>query len=118
MGKYINEKLYEGFKDHLGNKLVKKTTFEQLWELLYDDVIKDVEIRIGLKEAKVKFIVQEEEFEFTKNRKDIIIEADNGNVIDEKYDALLNDALEYIIDNKLLKKKKKKDKKAQKEKSN
>lgn len=107
MGKYIEEHVYSAFKDYLQDKLVKKTTLYELWDLIYEDLIEDAEIKIDLQRAKIFFIINKKEYTISRPRNEILIRNENGSLKEEQYDILINDAINFIIENNLIKKQKK-----------
>lgn len=112
MAKYISDRHYEFYKNIFKDKITRKTTPNTLWELIYCELLNETaEIKIDLKQAKIKFIINDTNHECSRNRNEIIILSDTGNVVDEKYDLLTQDVIDYIIDNKLVKIKKSRKKK-------
>lgn len=112
MAKYITDKQYDFYKNIFKDKITRKTKPNDLWELIHVELLKETtEIRIDLKQAKIRFIINEVTHECLRDRNEIILVSTTGDVREEKYELMLNDVIEYIIDNKLIKIKKPRKKK-------
>lgn len=112
MAKYISDKQYEFYKNIFKDKITRKTTPDNLWDLIHVELLNETtEIYIGLKKANIKFTINEVDYSCIRDRNEIIITSDSGNVVNEKYELLINDVINYIIDNKLIKTKKPRKKK-------
>ena len=112
MAKYISDRHYEFYKNIFKDKITRKTTPDNLWDLIHVELLNETtEIRIDLKKANIKFTINEVDYKCTRDRNEIIIMSETGNVVDEKYDLLTQDVIDYIIDNKLIKIKKSRKKK-------
>jgi hypothetical protein len=112
MAKYISDKQYEFYKNIFKDKITRKTTPDNLWDLIHVELLNETtEIYIDLKKANVKFTINEVDYNCIRDRNEIIIISDSGNVVNEKYELLINDVIDYIIDNKLIKTKKPRKKK-------
>lgn len=112
MAKYISDKQYDFYKNIFGGKITRKTNFDTLWELIQIELLNDsAEIYVDLKNARIRFVLNDIFYECSRNRNEIIIMSNIGNVIEEKYDLLIFDVVDYIIDNKLIKTKKSRKKK-------
>lgn len=112
MAKYISDRHYEFYKNIFKDKITRKTTPDNLWDLIHVELLNETtEIYIDLKKANIKFTINEVDYNCIRDRNEIIILSDSGNVVNEKYELLINDVINYIIDNKLIKTKKSRKKK-------
>lgn len=104
MAKYITTDLYD-FWGKFFDDLPRKTSLEELWNIVFDNMMDDAAIEIDLKKAKIWFVLKglEKRYEIEVPRQDIIAEDENGTK-DERYNILLQLAFEKIKKDKLIKK--------------
>ena len=104
MAKYITTDLYDFWGKFFDN-LQRKTSLEELWNIVFDNMMDDAAIEIDLKKAKIWFVLKgsEKRYEIEVPRRDIIVEDENGTK-DERYNILLQLAFEKIKKDKLVKK--------------
>jgi hypothetical protein len=109
MAKYISSELYKKYSTIIPTKFPRKSTPYELWDLVADNFkVEETEILVGLKDAYIKFQIKGKECKCVRPSNQILITNDDGDVIKELYELLVVDALEYILNNKFIKKQKKK----------
>ena len=105
MAKYITADLYDFWNKFFEN-LPRKSTLEDLWNIVYDDMMSDAGIEISLSKAKIWFVLKSSDkcYEIVVPRRDIIIEDDEHGIKEERYNILLQRAFDKIKKEKLVKK--------------
>lgn len=105
MAKYITSELYN-YWNNFFPELLKKTSLDNLWNLVFDNYFDDAAIEIDLKNAKLWFVIKgtDKRNEVVTKRSDIIIEDDECGVKEERLGILLQLAFDKIKTEKLLKK--------------
>jgi hypothetical protein len=103
MSKYINDEWFRYFEKILS--IPKKTTWQDLWNNLYDNLLDDAWITIDNKYAYLYIVKQEKQYVIKDNTKNVFL-VENNNTKEENYDILIKNAIQYIIDNKIIKKRK------------
>ena len=106
MAKYISALYFNRFSKHIEN-LQKKTTLEELWNTLCDKYEIEASISIS-SDAVIKFTLNGKEYKIMRDRDTVVKMSSNGDAREENYDVLIKSALDYILENKLLKIKKRK----------
>lgn len=109
MAKYISSELYKKYSTLIPIEFPRKSTPYELWNLVADNFkIEDTEILVGLKDAYITFKIKGTDCKCIRPSNQIIIINANDDVVEERYELLVIDALEYILNNKFIKKQKKK----------
>lgn len=109
MAKYISSELYKKYSALIPFEFKRKSTPYELWDLVADNFkVEETEILVGLKDAYIKFKIKDKDCKCVRPSNQILIINDHGDVIDERYELLIIDALEYILKNKFIKKQRKK----------
>lgn len=113
MAKYITKDLHKNFSKLIPD-LAKKTTPEDLWNMVCEKCAIEGEITVDTvktKKAALIFTVKNKEYRVERDVKEIYPVNDAGDVKDERYDLLVIDALEIVAGLKLWRKKERKNKK-------
>lgn len=104
MAKYISPELYTAYKKLMPNLIKKKITPTDLWDIVYDYILDDAAIKVGVKIATIEFVIKDKKYTCNRPTSEIYVVSSSGDTKEENYNILINDALNYIIENKLLKK--------------
>lgn len=109
MAKYIKAEFYKKYSK-LFPELKRKTSVVELWNLVADSVPIEASIEIEKVRSQLKFELNGETHRIVRPTEDIVKIVDDDTKA-ENYEVLIVDALDYILQNKLLKPKKKTKKK-------
>lgn len=104
MAKYISPELYTIYKELIPTLVKRKITLTDLWNIVYDYILDDAEIKVGLITSTIDFIIKDKKYTCSRPSSEIYMVSPSGDVKEENYNILIKDALEYIINKKLLKK--------------
>lgn len=104
MSKYISLELYKAYKELMPNQVKRKISLIDLWNKIYDYVLDDAELKVGLKTATLEFIIKDKKYSCSRPTSKIYVVSSSGDVKKENYNILVQDALEYMMNKKLLKK--------------
>lgn len=110
MAKYITKNLHKKFSK-LIPELAKKTTPEDLWNMVCEKCAIEGEITVDTvktKKAALVFTVKNKEYCAERSAGEIYVVNEKGDLKDERYDLLILDALEIIAGLKLWRKKERK----------
>lgn len=113
MAKYISAEYHKKFSKFVP-ELQRKTTLTDLWNIIYDKFNIEASITVGKTVAKIKYTLREKTYELERPSAEIIVVGPNGDTKEENYDLLIKDALDHMLQNKLLKEPKTKTSKREK----
>lgn len=115
--KFISPELYKKSLVLLP-KLPRKSSIEEVWDLIYDKIGMEAKIAVTKKSAVLTMLVSGEISTLERDPKEIIVVDKWGNTQEERYDLLLLDGINKILDEQLYLPKNKRSKKISRKKSN
>jgi hypothetical protein len=115
--KFISPELYKKSLILLP-KLPRKSSIEDVWDLIYDKIGMEAKIGVTKKNAVLTMFISEETFTLERDTKEIIVVDKWGNTQEERYDILLQDGITKILDEQLYLPKDQRNKKRSKNRSN
>lgn len=98
-------------------KLPRKSSIEEVWDLIYDKIGMEAKIAVTKKSAVLTMLVSGEISTLERDPKEIIVVDKWGNTQEERYDLLLLDGINKILDEQLYLPKNKRSKKISRKKS-
>ena len=114
--KFISPELYKKSLVLLP-KLPRKSSIEEVWDLIYDKIGMEAKIVVTKKNAVLTMLVSGEISTLERDPKEIIVVDKWGNTQEERYDLLLLDGINKILDEQLYLPKNKRSKKISRKKS-
>ena len=96
--------MYQAYKECMPSMVKRKTTLVDLWNTIYDYILDDAEIKVGLKTANIDFVIKDKKYTCSRPTSQIYAVSPSGDAKTENYNILIQDALNYIASKKLLKK--------------
>lgn len=105
MAKYISSELYN-YWNKFFPELPRKTSVEDLWNIIFDNFLEDAAIEINQTTATMWFVAKgsDKRYEIVHPRSDIIVEDDDGGTKEERIPLIVNETIEKIVKEKIIKK--------------
>ena len=95
MTKYISPELYKTYKELIPTLVKRKITLTDLWNIVYDYILDDAEIKVGLITATIDFIIKDKKYTCSRPSSEIYMVSPSGDVKEENYNTVESILDEY-----------------------